>query len=676
MKSRFFTILGPGLLMAAAAIGVSHLVQATRAGALYGMDLLLFILLAFVLKYPTFRFGHEYAHATGQHLLTGFRKQGTWAVLLCAVVVLCVMFTGFAAVVLVTSGLAVISFGLELPLGAVAAGICIFSGVCLVVGQYRWLDRVTKVLLLSLFISTLAATGLSLPLLDWQQTDIFTPDVLNRSSVLFLAALIGFMPAPFETCIWQSLWVLEKDKQHKLSRREVKLDYHVGYFSTLFTAVCFLMLGAAVMHGSGQEFSSSPAEFSAQLISIYTALLGEWTKPLIALAAGCAVAAVLGIYDPSPLVDAGWFGLPGGSLPGIQMPPGLDFWALLPAFMVVTLVGGVKNVGDSVAVQQVSWRRPKVTDFRQVQGSLNTNGLGILTTGLVGVPPTTAYASPSVSLVTLTSVASRRVGYVIGATFALSALFPKFAAVLVSIPNPVMGAYVLTATGAVFVGGIRTLIQGGLDAQKALVAATSFAVGAALANSTIFVDLLGETWGSLLDNGLVMGAVTAVLLTLFIEATSPVRQARLEADLSLAALPEIDEFLRGIAARIGWNEASAQRLCSAGEETLISLVESPDFEPGAEHRRDPDGRESPKGTARLIVIARPSNSAVEMEFLAVSDEENLEDRLAYLSEEAEGAHGLEGGEVSLRLLRHYASSVHHQKYYGLDVVTVQVRGSR
>ena len=78
--------------MAAASIGVSHLVQATRAGAMYGMDLLLFILLAFVIKYPTFRFGHEYAHATGQHLLTGFRKQGTWAVLLCAVVIFCVMF--------------------------------------------------------------------------------------------------------------------------------------------------------------------------------------------------------------------------------------------------------------------------------------------------------------------------------------------------------------------------------------------------------------------------------------------------------------------------------------------------------------------------------------------------------------------------------------------------------
>ncbi len=287
--------------MAAASIGVSHLVQATRAGALHGMDLLLFILLAFVMKYPTFRFGHEYAHATGQHLLLGFRRQGTWAVLLCGVIIFCMMFTGFAAVLLVTSGLAVISFGLDLPIGLVAACLCIFSGACLVAGQYRWMDSVIKVLLLLLLISTLMATMLSVPLVEWQQTDILTPDVLNRSSLLFLAALIGFMPAPFETCLWQSLWVLEKDKQENLSRTEVKTDYHVGYFSTLLTAVCFLVLGAAVMHGSGQQFSSNSAEFSAQLISIYTSLLGQWTQPIIAVAAfAVMLSTVLVIHDGYP----------------------------------------------------------------------------------------------------------------------------------------------------------------------------------------------------------------------------------------------------------------------------------------------------------------------------------------------------------------------------------------
>ncbi|MCY4364424.1 MAG: divalent metal cation transporter [Gammaproteobacteria bacterium] len=301
LKSRFFTILGPGLLMAAASIGVSHLVQSTRAGALHGMDLLLFILLAFVMKYPTFRFGHEYAHATGQHLLTGFRRQGTWAVLLCGMIIFCMMFTGFAAVLLVTSGLAVISFGPDLPIGLVAACLCVFSGTCLVVGQYRWMDGVIKVLLIALLLSTLVATALSVPLIEWQQADILTPDIANRASLLFLAALIGFMPAPFETCLWQSLWVLEKDKQDSLSGDEVRMDFHVGYFSTLLTAVCFLMLGAAVMHGSGLQFSSSSAGFAAQLINIYTSLLGQWTQPVIAVAAfAVMLSTVLVIHDGYP----------------------------------------------------------------------------------------------------------------------------------------------------------------------------------------------------------------------------------------------------------------------------------------------------------------------------------------------------------------------------------------
>ena len=159
-----------------------------------------------------------------------------------------------------------------------------------------------------------------------------------------------------------------------------------------------------------------------------------------------------------------------------------------------------------------------------------------------------------------------------------------------------------------------------------------------------------------------MGAATAVLLTLFIEATSPVRQTRLEVDLSVSSLPEIDRFLCDIASRLGWNQSSTQRLRSAGEETLISLI----------HPRGPAPGEGPP---RFIVIARPGDGRVELEFLAVFDEENLEDRLAYLSEEAEGGQGIEEGEISLRLLRHYAASVQHQKYHGLDVVTVQVKGS-
>ena len=391
-------------------------------------------------------------------------------------------------------------------------------------------------------------------------------------------------------------------------------------------------------------------------------ILKPWS-PLLALLAGCVTAALLGAYEVQPVIDAAWAGIPTGGFPGLDLTLGADFWTLLPAFVVVTLVGGVKNMGDSVAVQQASTRKPRVTDFRLVQGALNTNGLGILLSGFVGTPPTTAYSSRSVMLITFTSVAARRVGYVMGAILALVALFPKLAAVLVSIPSPVMGAYILVAIGTLFVSGMRTAVKDGLDAQKAAIVSVAFAVGAGLEQQTIFADLLGGAWSPLLDNGVVMGAGTAVLLTLFIEATSPVRQTRLEVDLSVSSLPEIDRFLCDIASRLGWNQASTQRLRSAGEETLISLI----------HPRGPAPGEGPP---RFIVIARPADGRVELEFLAVFDEENLEDRLAYLSEEAEGGQGIEEGEISLRLLRHYAASVQHQKYHGLDVVTVHVRGSR
>ncbi len=383
-------------------------------------------------------------------------------------------------------------------------------------------------------------------------------------------------------------------------------------------------------------------------------------SPLIGIGIGCVVAALFGAYDVQRIVDAPWVGISEVGYSGFDLTPGAGFWALLPVFVVVMLVGGIKNIGDNVAIQQASRRRPRVTDFRLVQSSLNTNWLGILLSGIAGTPPTTVYSSSSVSLAKLTGVAARRVGYVVGAVLLLLALFPKLPSVLLTIPSPVMGAYILMAIGLIFVEGIRTVVQSGLDAQKVMVVAIAFSLGAGIENQTIFADLVGGAWGGLLDNGMLVGALTAILMTVFLDLTSPRRGGRLQVKLDVSALPEIDKFVRDIAASLGWNEASTERLSSAAEETLLSLVQGDEDHPADE-------------APRLIIVARPEAGLVEMEFMAVFDEENLQDRLAYLSEETEG---LEEGELSLRLLRHHASSVNHQKYYGLDIVTVQVRGSR
>ena len=216
------------------------------------------------------------------------------------------------------------------------------------------------------------------------------------------------------------------------------------------------------------------------------------------------------------------------------------------------------------------------------------------------------------------------------------------------------------AIGLIFVEGIRTVVQSGLDAQKVMVVAIAFSLGAGIENQTILADLVGGTWGGLLDNGMLVGALAAILMTVFLDLTNPRKGGRLQVKLDVASLPEIDKFVRNQATRLGWNEDSQERLAAAAEETLLSLAQAGQSRPAEE-------------APRLIIVSRPEPGMIEMEFLAVFDEENLEDRLAYLSEETEG---VEEGEISLRMLRHRASSVQHQKYYGLDIVTVQVKGSR
>ncbi len=393
---------------------------------------------------------------------------------------------------------------------------------------------------------------------------------------------------------------------------------------------------------------------------------GAWRimAPLITIAAGCAVALMFGMYDPGVIVDAPWVGLPESGYPGLEPNFGPTFWSLLPVFALVALVDGIKNIGDNVLVQQQSWRTPRVTDFRRVQGSINVTGAGLVLAGAVGSPPLCSWGTYSTALVNFTGVAARRVGYYIGAALVALALLPKLTAVLLAVPGPVAGAYLLSIVGLLFVGGIRTASQGGLDGRDAVILGVSFAVGAGVEQGTIIADLLGGVWGPLANNGVTVGAFTAVVMVWLTNLFAGRDRSRLEFALSIDCLAELDEHLTAVADRLGWNAASTDRLRSVGEETLMSLL-------------DLDESGSGDAEPRLIVAARPNKTLVELEFMAVFDEENLEDRLACLAEEAEGAAGpVDASTMTLRLLRHYTSSVQHQKYYGLDVVTVQVKGAR
>ena len=241
---------------------------------------------------------------------------------------------------------------------------------------------------------------------------------------------------------------------------------------------------------------------------------------------------------------------------------------------------------------------------------------------------------------------------------------PKFMALLIAIPAPVAAAYITVLIGMLFVQGMKIVIQDGVDHQKAVVVGLSFWIGTGFQNAWIFPDLLGDGFlGVLLGNGMTSGALVAVILMVLIEMTSP-RRRRLEVALDSDALPSLTEFLRGFASRAGWNAASTERLVFVAEETLTSLLSEDGEYP------ETDEWDKPR---RLVVTARTGVGGAELEFVSASEGENLEDRLSYLGETPDIP---DSREISFRLLRHYASSVRHQKYHGVDIVTVSVVGSR
>ncbi|MEZ4273376.1 MAG: divalent metal cation transporter, partial [Myxococcota bacterium] len=296
MQSNLFKALGPGLIFAGAAVGVSHLVQATRAGASFGFGLVGLIVLANVVKYPTFRFGPYYAAATGTSLLEGYRRQGPWALGLFSVLTIATMFTVQAAVAVVTAALAIATYKVfagpasaDPSLWAVTAALLLLCAALLSIGRYRWLDRITKALIGVLTISTMLATALALSKADWGSMSFWpSPGVwANKDAVFFMAALVGWMPSAFDTAVWVSLYTLARrdDTGYLPTLRESMIDFNIGYIGTALLALCFVTLGAALMHGKGETFANSAPAFAGQIIGLYTRSLGPWAGSVVSIAA-------------------------------------------------------------------------------------------------------------------------------------------------------------------------------------------------------------------------------------------------------------------------------------------------------------------------------------------------------------------------------------------------------
>lgn len=293
--------LGPGLLFAGAAIGVSHLVQSTRAGADFGWSLVWALLLINLFKYPFFQYGPRFAQATGETLLDGYYKLGKGYLWAYFILNFGTMFTIQSAVTVVTAGIASTLFGITTDIVTWSVAITVICGILLLLGKYSWLDKLIKIIMAILAVSSILAVGFAF--FKNEQPISLQQVFPDQTGLLFLIAFLGWMPAPLDISIWHSIWTLEKNKTSpkKASLKESLFDFNVGYIATVILALCFLGLGALVMFGTGLEFSNQGGVFAGQLIQLYTSSLGDAAYGIIGIAAFTTMlSTTLTTLDASP----------------------------------------------------------------------------------------------------------------------------------------------------------------------------------------------------------------------------------------------------------------------------------------------------------------------------------------------------------------------------------------
>ena len=370
---------------------------------------------------------------------------------------------------------------------------------------------------------------------------------------------------------------------------------------------------------------------------------------LIGAVAGCAAAALTGFFDPSGIVRADWWGVPGG-WPGFGLDFGLAFWSLLPAYVVVTLSSVIGTLGQAIAIQQVSWRQRRAVDYRAAQDVLTGDGLSNVFYSLAAIMPSMTYPS-SVTLTAITGVAARRVGLCTGALFVAMAFLPKLSALIFAIPKPVVSALILVLAAMMFAQGISLVSQAGSSQRQMFVVGVSFFLGIGFEFGMIPTG--DGAWTSILGNGITVGGGTAILLTVLGDVISA-RRAALATVFDDSALPAVLAFADRWGASRRFSTSETDRLRLICEEALATLAEGATGEGGAR---------------RLRLSATVHEGVAVLDFVTSAQGNNVADLLQMLDREVSAS--LPDSQLSLRLLRGLASSVEHRQYHGVDILTVR-----
>lgn len=279
---RYYRLLGPGILFAATAIGVSHLVQSTKAGAIYGLAMAPILLIACTAKYPSLLIGLLYPARTGKTLLQSYRQQGWWALGIYLIISLYSMWFVLAAVAITTAGLVQAMTPIEISVESATASVLGIAVLILLSGHYRGLEHVSKILIGLLALLLPIATIMVLPETDFSLA-AWSIETWDLTTIAFIIALTGWMPIPIDASVMTSTWVASRNEnnQEPTTTADARIDFNVGYALTILFALCFLILGASVMRTSGTPLPAEAGSFAVMVIELFTRQLGQWSFYLI-----------------------------------------------------------------------------------------------------------------------------------------------------------------------------------------------------------------------------------------------------------------------------------------------------------------------------------------------------------------------------------------------------------
>ncbi|GAA63193.1 hypothetical protein P20311_0971 [Pseudoalteromonas sp. BSi20311] len=290
--------LGPGILMATAAIGGSHLVASTQAGALFGWQLFWLIVVVNVLKYPFFRFGMEYTLATKNSLVEGYKNQGPGYFYSFIALNIIAAVVNTAGVLLLTASLLHYALPISIPVTLLCWVILAVCLIILLLGHFKALDNVAKAIMGLLTIATITALVIAINNGPVASVNYVGPSPYELAMLGFMVALMGWMPAPIEISALSSLWLKEKQTQQSVTKSQGLFDFNVGYWLTAGLALVFFSLGALVQYGQSSNIELGGVAFAKQLIDMYALTIGEWARPLVsAIAFLCMFGTTLTVLD-------------------------------------------------------------------------------------------------------------------------------------------------------------------------------------------------------------------------------------------------------------------------------------------------------------------------------------------------------------------------------------------